>query len=184
MTGKSSDIDLSLANLWRSWWRFRAGKRQSPAITEFEYWLEDNLWQLYQALTMGAYEHGPYRHFVVRDNKRREIAVASVRDRVIHRLLYDYSVPIWDKTFIYDAWSCRKNKGLHEAIDRAQLFMKTYRRGWVWRTDIVKFFDSVNQSTMKRLLRRRVHDPRALWLLDEVIGSYDALASKACRLVI
>src|SRR3990167_7098857 len=174
MTGRISDIDLSLANIWRSWWNFRRGKRASTAITEFAFYLEQNLYKLHQELINGEYRHGDYEHFIVRDNKRREIAVANVRDRVVHRLLYDYLVPIWDKTFIYDAWSCRKNKGLYGAIDRAQLFMKTYYSGWVWRTDIIKFFDSVNQSTLKRLLRRRVHDPAALWLLDEVINSYNA----------
>jgi RNA-directed DNA polymerase len=111
---------------------------------------------------------------IVNDNKRRDIAVASVRDRVVHRLLYDYLVPIWDKTFIYDAWSCRKNKGLHGAIDRAQKFMRQYKDGWLWRGDITKLFDSVDKHTMKKLLRRRVNDPTALWLLDEVINSYSS----------
>src|SRR3990167_9915086 len=174
MTGSTSDIDVSLSNIWRTWWAFRAGKRASAAITAFEYELENNLWQLHHELTAGSYRHRGYTHFVVHDTKPRLIAVAMFRDRVVHRLLYDYLVPIWDKTFIYDAWSCRKNKGLYGAIDRAQLFMKTYYSGWVWRTDIIKFFDSVNQSTLKRLLRRRVHDPAALWLLDEVINSYNA----------
>ncbi len=111
---------------------------------------------------------------IVNDNKRRDIAVASVRDRVVHRLLYDYLVSIWNKTFIYDAWSCRQNKGLHGAIDRAQKFMWQYKDGWLWRGDITKLFDSVDKHTMKQLLRRRVNDPTALWLLDEVIDSHSS----------
>jgi RNA-directed DNA polymerase len=109
---------------------------------------------------------------IVNDNKRRDIAVASVRDRVIHRMLYDYLVPIWDKTFIYDAWSCRKNKGLHGAIERAQLFMRSYPNAWVWRADITKMFDSIDKNKLKLLLRKRINDPTALLILDEVIDSY------------
>lgn len=109
---------------------------------------------------------------IVNDNKRRDIAVASVRDRVVHRLLYDYLVPIWDKTFIYDAWSCRQGKGLHAAIERAQQCMRKYPDYWLWRADITKLFDSVDKPTMKQLLKRRVSDSKALWLLDEVLDSY------------
>lgn len=109
---------------------------------------------------------------IVNDNKRRDIAIASVRDRIVHRLLYDYLVPIWDKTFMYDAWSCRKNKGLHGAIDRAQLFMRRYTDAWVWRADVRKLFDSVDRAKMSQLLRRRVTDEVALGLLDEVLDSY------------
>ena len=173
MTGNSS-IDISLTNIWRSFVAFRVGKKPSRAIIEFEYELLDNIFKLATELQTGTYRHGPYSHMIVNGNKRRDIAVASVRDRVVHRLLYDYLVTIWDKTFIYDAWSCRQNKGLHGAIDRAQKFMWQYKDGWLWRGDITKLFDSVDKNTMKRLLRRRVNDPIALWLLDEVMDSYNS----------
>lgn len=171
MTGNSS-IDISLANVWRSYRAFRAGKKPSKAIIEFEYELLDNIIKLTSELQKGTYKHGSYAHMIVNDNKRRDIAVASVRDRVVHRLLYDYLVPIWDKTFIYDAWSCRQNKGLHVAIDRAQLFMRKYPDSWLWRADITKLFDSVDKVKMKQLLRRRLSDSKALWLLDETLDSY------------
>ena len=176
MTGNSS-IDISLADVWRSFVAFRTGKKPSRAIVEFEYDLLDNIIKLAAELQTGSYKHSPYAHMIVNDNKRRDIAVASVRDRVVHRLLYDYLVTIWDKTFNYDAWSCRQNKGLHGAIDRSQRFMRQYKDGWLWRGDITKLFDSVDKHTMKRLLRRRVNDPTALWLLDEIIDSYSSFES-------
>jgi len=153
---------------------FRRGKRPSKAVIEFESELLENILALANSLQAGTYHHGLYSHMIVNDNKRRDIAVASVRDRVIHRLLYDYLVPIWDKTFIYDAWSCRKNKGLHGAIERAQSFMRRYPNVWLWRGDITKLFESVDKKTLKRLLRRRINDPTALWLLDEIIDSYSS----------
>ena len=173
MTGNSS-IDISLANVWRSYRGFRRGKKPSRAIIEFEYNLLDNIIGLTRELQNKTYKHGAYAHMIVNDNKRRDIAVASVRDRVVHRLLYDYLVPIWDKTFIDDAWSCRQNKGLHGAIDRAQLFMRRYPDAWVWRADVTKLFDSVDRAKMKQLLRRRVTDEVALWLLDEILDSYSS----------
>lgn len=175
MTGNSS-IDISVANVWRSYEAFRKGKKTSRAIATFEYGLLDNILDLARSLQIRTYKHGSYSHMIVNDNKRRDIAVASVRDRVVHRLLYDYLVPIWDKTFIYDAWSCRQRKGLYRAIDRAQLFMQKYPDGWLWRADITKLFDSVDKRTMKQLLRRRIEDPTATWLLDETLDSYSSFS--------
>lgn len=168
-----SDIDVSIASLWQSWQAFVCGKRASPVILNFRANLERNLLQLTKDIQTGTYQHNGYNSFIVHDPKRREIAVANVRDRVVHRLLYDYLVPIWDKSFCYDAWSCRKGKGLHGAIQRAQTHMRHYSNGWLWRSDITKFFDNVDHDKLKYILRTKTRGKRALNLLDNVIHSYD-----------
>jgi len=89
-------------------------------IDRFQYYLEHNLRCLYQDIESGSYVPSPHRTFTVTDNKRRLISVAPIRDRVVHRLLYDYLVTLYDNTFIFDAWSCREGKGLTKAIERAQ----------------------------------------------------------------
>lgn len=170
--GNSDSIDLSLSNLYRSWYAFRKGKRKSSEILSFEYSLEQNLLHLTTSLINGGYKHGDYAHFEISDSKKREIAVAPVRDRVVHRLLYDYFEPIWDKAFIYDAWSCRKGKGLHAATNRTIKFMDKYSNCWVWRADINKFFDSVDQAQLLRLIQRRIHCQTAMQIIQEVLSSY------------
>jgi len=96
----------------------------SYELHDFKFHLEQNLFELFRDLNSGTYSCGGYRKFVVCDNKHREISVASVRDRLVHRLLYDFLVKIYDKTFIYDAWSCRVGKGLLGAIERTQKIKK------------------------------------------------------------
>jgi retron-type reverse transcriptase len=126
--GSVESIDLSLKNIWKCWFAFRAGKRATLEMHDFQYHLEKNLYKLFLDLNNGRYRHGGYKKFIVCDNKRREISVASVRDRVVHRLIYDYLEKIYDKTFIYDAWSCRKEKGLLGAIERTQEFLRPLRK--------------------------------------------------------
>ena len=165
-------INLTLENIWRSWWRFRRGKRRTQELDTWQYYLEDNLFRLNTDLNNGVYRHGSYRRFTVSDTKRRDIAVASVRDRVVHRLIYDYLVGIFDKTFIYDAWSCRKGKGLLGAIVRSQESLHSFPHGYVWRADITKFFDHVQHVTLRYCLRRKISDLKTLGLLDGIIASY------------
>lgn len=158
---------------------FRQGKKPSPDIDQFAFHLEPNLLQLEQELSNGSYQHGGYRTFTVTDNKRREISVATVRDRVIHRLLYEYLVEIYDKTFIYDAWSCRKGKGVIGAINRTQNFLLRFKSSFVWRSDIIKFFDNVDTDLLFEILCRKIKEDKALWLLKEVIESFLALGPAA-----
>ena len=155
---------------------------------EFQYSLERNLYELFQDLNSGGYQHGGYRKFIVNENKRREISVAGIRDRVVHRMIYDYLVKIYDKTFIYDAWSCRKGKGLHGAVERTQGLLKrgmnsgacykyatpTRRRrfSWVWKCDVRKFFDNIDHELLLRIISRRTKDSITRNLLKEVIYSY------------
>lgn len=184
-------MDISVEELWNSWVRFRRGKRRTAELDDFAYHLEEHLFSLEEELRNGTYCHGPYRQFMVSDNKKRLVSVASVRDRVVHRLLYDYLVYCFDAAFIYDAWSCRRDKGLLGAIERAQEFLQSFPRGYVWRGDIRKFFDMVSHEALLSLLPRRIADGRALWLAREIVNSFvttvaerereSSLARAACR---
>lgn len=169
--GKVS-IDLSISNIWHCWHRFKHGKRQTQQLELFSYYLEKNLWHLHEDLMRGSYSHGGYTYFTVVDNKRRNIAVASIRDRIVHRLLYEYLTIVYDRTFIFDAWSCRKGKGLVGAIERAEQFLKRFPDSYVWRADITKFFDSMDHYLLITILCRKIQDHWALYLLDEVVNSY------------
>jgi len=166
-------IDLSLSNIWQSWFKFKRGKKITKEFAYFQYRLEDNLWRLYLDFKQNNYQHGPYRKFTVMENKRRQLAVATIRDRVFHRLIYEYLTPIYDKTFIYDVWSCRKNKGLFGAIERTQLLLKKYPSGFIWRADITKFFNNVNKNKLINIINRKIKDEITLNLIKKVIGSYD-----------
>lgn len=172
MGNVSIEIDLGLSNIWRSWFMFRRGKRKNKELANYQYSLEDNLWRLYADLNEDKYIHGPYQYFTIQESKRRDIAVASVRDRVVHRLVYEYLVSIYDRTFIYDAWSCRIGKGLTGAINRTEKFFRKYPKSFVWRADVTKFFDNVRQDTLLNILSRRVKDKNARRLIKIIIASY------------
>ncbi len=146
----------------------------SDELLLFQHHLEHNLSELWKDLDAGSYCHGAYRMFIVCDNKRREVSVASIRDRVVHRLLYDYLTGIYDKTFIHDAWSCRVGKGVLGAIERTQYFLRKYPHGYVWKADVQKFFDSVDQEVLITILQRKVRSERALALLREVISQFSS----------
>lgn len=167
-------MDLSLENIWRSWFKFKKGKKYNSKMHIFQYNLEKNLKSLYYDLNNGNYKHGEYRKFTVCDNKKREISVCPIRDRIVHRLIYDYLCGIYDKTFIYDAWSCRKRKGLTKALERTQKFLRENPNSYIWRADIKKFFDNVNHGKLEKILRLKIKDEKDIDLLKKIIDSFNS----------
>jgi len=167
-----------LSNIWRSYNEFKKGKKPSQELEIFNYYLEDNLYKLHIELNSGKYKHGGYKKFIVKDNKRREISVANIKDRVVHRLLYECLNENYDKTFIYDLWSCRKGKGLLGAIKRTQEFLSKNNNSFVWRADIEKFFDSVNQEILLKIIYRKTKELKAFNLIKEIIRSYNILQTR------
>ena len=171
MTGNSS-ISITLTDIWYAWVAFRSGKKTSHAILKFEQNLEANLIRLCYDLNTGAYEHQEYSHKIVNEKKRRDIYVASVRDRIVHRLLYDYLVPIVDPKLDFDVWSCRAGKGLHACLARTEKLLAKHPTAWVWRADITKFFDSVPHDVLTDVIDRQITCPKTRDILDKVIHSY------------
>ena len=168
----SDSFDISDEAVWNAWVSFRRGKKISREIMEFEVRLLDNLVDLKKDVVSGAYEHGHYRHIEIYEKKRRDLAVAPVRDRIVHRLLYKLLVEKFDKTFLYDVWSCRAGKGLIGCVNRTKDLFVRHRAGYFWRADVVKFFDHVQHSTLLHLLDRKIVDPIVRNLLGKVIASY------------
>lgn len=170
--------DLILVeNLFQAWSEFKKGKRKRKDVQIFERNLEDNLFDLHYQLKSKTYQHGNYQSFYVQDPKQRHIHKAQVPDRIIHHLLYKYLYELFDKTFIFDSYSCRENKGTHKGVKRlekfARIVSKNYTRDcWALKLDIKKFFASVDHNILMNLLKRKINDPDILWLLKEVIDSF------------
>lgn len=167
----------SIENLFQAWNEFRKGKRKRKDVQIFERNLEDNLFELHGKLRNKTYRHGSYDSFFVHDPKLRHIHKASVEDRIIHHLFYKYLYELFDKSFIYDSYSCRLEKGTHQGVKRLEKFTRivsrNYIRGcWALKLDIKKFFASVDHEILKELLRKKVHDKDIIWLLGEVVDSF------------
>ncbi|MDD2646839.1 MAG: reverse transcriptase/maturase family protein [Patescibacteria group bacterium] len=101
------------------------GKRFCPSTLKFNWDLEINISTLQQRLSNQTYYPGPYHPFMVYDSKKREILAPTFPDRVVHSALHRIIEPIFDPSFIFDSYACRKGKGTHRAIKRLQSFLKS-----------------------------------------------------------
>lgn len=168
---------ISIKTLFQAWEEFRKGKRKRLEVQIFERHLGDNLFNLHQALRAKSYQHGSYASFYVQDPKQRHIHKASVQDQIVHHLLYKFLYELFDKSFIYDSYSCRLNKGTHKGVLRLEKFARKVSKNytsscWALKMDIKKFFASVDHSILLSLLKKKISDENILWLLSKVINSF------------
>ena len=152
---KSRTLQTDYRAMHNAWHNFRKGKSPSRAIDEFAYSLEENVARLSSEVISRSYKHGSYQAVILYEKKRRDLAVATVRDRVVHRLLYDYLLEQFDSGFDPDVWSCRTGKGLHRCLARTQKLLLKYDHSYVWRADITKFFDNVSQQALLNFLKKK-----------------------------
>lgn len=121
---------IGIENIFQAWSEFRKGKRKRKDVQIFERYLEDNLFNLHQALKKKTYKHGQYKSFYVHDPKQRHIHKAEVADRIVHHLLYKFLYSVFNKTFIYDSYSCRLNKGTHKGVKRLKKFVRIVSKNY------------------------------------------------------
>ena len=167
--GNIWDEVVSLDNLHTAYCKARQGKRRRPDVTRFSLDLEQNLSVLQRELVAGTYFPGAYRQFTVYERKPRLISVAPFRDRVVHHAVMHVLEPLLDKRFIPDNYACRKDKGVHRAVDRYQQFAR--ENAYVLKLDIARYFPSIDRMILKQQLARRLKDKAVLELLHRIIDN-------------
>ena len=143
------------------------GKKKKRQTAAFLLNLEPEVIRLEEELRARMYHPGSYYTFVVKEPKERMICATGFRDRVVHHAVCKVLGPIFERLYVHDSYACRKGKGAHAAIRRAQGYMRRFR--FYLKLDVRKYFDSVDHAILKSRLRRKVKDKDLLWLLDTII---------------
>jgi RNA-directed DNA polymerase len=170
---------INIENFLEAWKEFEKGKKSKKDVQAFSLNLMDNIFSLHNNLSNHTYKHGGYQAFKINDPKPRDIHKATVRDRLLHHAIYLKLYPFFDRTFISDSYSCRIDKGTHKAIDKFRKYFykvsqNNTRTCWVLKCDIKKFFASIDHKILLGILAGYIPGKNILWLLEEIINSFNA----------
>lgn len=161
------ELTIDFANLRNAAYKASKGKRKQLTTKRFLFNLEYELLSIKEELVKKTYILGKFHTFTIRDPKVRVISAAPFRDRVLHHAVCNVLEPWCERFYIFDSYACRKGKGQHRALLRAQKFARNSR--YFFKFDIQKFFGSVCQDTLKQVLEYKIKDPDFLQLLSKII---------------
>ena len=146
-------------------------------MQRFERYLEDNIFGLHHELEKQAYRHGSYSTFHIHDPKHRVISKATVRDRLVHHLVFNELYRIFDPSFIFHSYSSRVGKGTHLAVKNLSQSLRKVSKNYTCPTfalkcDIRKFFDSVSHQKLLQIIENKIKNSQFLWLTREIFDSF------------
>uniref|UniRef100_UPI004056ED7D reverse transcriptase domain-containing protein n=1 Tax=Alistipes sp. TaxID=1872444 RepID=UPI004056ED7D len=147
-----------LKDLYIAYKEARKHKRTRAYQLKFEFDLEENLIALRDELLARTYCPRPSNCFVIHDPKMREVFAANFRDRIVHHLFYNYTYKLFERTFIYDTYSCIKKRGTHFGINRLKHHILSVSAGYskaayVLKIDIRGYFMNINRNLLLRICR-------------------------------
>jgi RNA-directed DNA polymerase len=136
------------------------------SVPEFKDWLKMHWPSVKQALLEDRYLPRAVRRVDIPkpSGGMRTLGVPTVVDRLIQQALHQVLRPLFEPTFSDASFGFRPGRGAHQAVRKAQGYIREGRR-WVVDIDLEKFFDRVNHDVLMARVARQVSDARVLRLI-------------------
>ena len=167
---------LSRDNLLQALDRVKAN-RGAPGIDgmttrQLPEYLKEHWPAIRESLTSGTYQPSPVRRVEIPKpgGGERLLGIPTVLDRLIQQALSQVLGKLFDPHFSDASYGFRPGRSAHQAVSRAQGFLREGRR-WVVDLDITRFFDRVNHDKLMARVARRVKDKRVLKLIRSYLES-------------
>lgn len=158
----------SLDNVWAGWREFSKGKRRRPAVAWFYADAERQVLRLHRELATGAWAPRRLRILRINDPKRRIVAAAHVRDRVVHHAIHRVLAPRLNRRLIHHTYACLPGRGSHRAVLAFQRAMRKHR--FVLQLDIRRYFYSIDRERLRAWLWHRLPEEELRGLLGRVLA--------------
>lgn len=169
---------ISLENLRLADEKARRGKLRTYGVRHHDKNREANIIALHEALRTKTFKTSEYDIFTVFEPKERLIfRLPYYPDRIVHHAIMNVLEPVWTSIFTHNTFSCIKKRGIEGCARHVDKIIKKYKGKPLYclKIDIKKFYPSIDHSTLKRIVRKKIKDKDLLWLLDEIIDSAEGL---------
>jgi len=171
------DRMLSCNNMNKAFQKVKASKGAAgvdgQSIDKFAKHLDKNISMLILELRNKSYQPLPVKRVEIPKpgGGIRKLGIPSVRDRVVQQVLLDILQPIFDPGFHPSSYGYRPGRSCHQAITKAQMFIRKYDLKWVVDMDLSKCFDTLDHEIIIESVKKRVTDGSILNLLKLFLTS-------------
>lgn len=162
---------LTYENFYSAWLKVKKHRGNKKDVIKFGENVEENLKQLMADVESGKYKISPYRIMYKNENsgKRRKIYMLPIRDRIVQHALNNILEPIFTPSFIDSTYGCIKGRGQIAGSNYIRKHINKY--DWVMKSDIRKFYPTIDQQLLYDLIERKIKDKKILELCKQIIFS-------------
>ncbi len=138
-----------------------------------------NIYDVYNTLKNKEYKPGKLNVFEIYEPKKRRIVSQEMKDKLVNHLVARYILyPSILPCLIDENVASRKNMGTNKGIKLANKYRKIcnikYKRYYILKCDISKFFASIDNYKLKEKLKKRIKDKDALKIIFNIIDIEEA----------
>lgn len=142
-------------------------------VQVFDAKLDENIDFLHEELKTNNYKPSPVRRKEIEKDGGgvRLLGIPTVKDRVVQQAVVNIIEPIFDKDFHPSSYGYRPGKSQHNAVAKAEVFMKKYNLTHVADMDLSKCFDTLDHELIMNEVAKKVSDGRVLELIRSFLTS-------------
>jgi len=131
--------------------------------------LEENLRDLHERLRSGMYQAAPVERVWIEkdDGGRRPIGKPAFEDKIVQRAVAMLLEAIYEQDFSDCCYGFWQGRSPHEALHELRQRCMREGIGWIVDADVSGYFDSIDRTRLREVLRQRVNDGRVLRLIGK-----------------
>ena len=172
------DKHLTFIKLIEAFYRVKRNKSNKYKVINYEENLENNINNIYYLLKEEKYYPSKYHEFIIYEPKMRIIKSMPIKDRIIHQwYVEEFIKPYIVPRLISTTYACIKNRGTHQAMQKAKEYMRIKRyensNYYVLKCDIHKYFYSVDKEILYKIMCKYIKDKKILNLTKTIIFYQD-----------
>jgi len=141
---KAKSWSIPERSVWEAYKRVKANRGAAgvddQSIEEFEADLQNNLYKLWNRMSLGSYFPPPVKRVQIdkRDGGKRLLGIPTVSDRIAQGVVKGYLEPELERHFHPDSYAYRHGKSALEAVGVAR--KRCWRYDWALHLDIRAYF--------------------------------------------
>ena len=138
---------------------------------QYEQNLEANLETLHERLRTKRYRHGAIRrvHIPKEQGKTRPIGISKVEDKLVQEALREVLEVLYEPIFLDCSHGFRRGRRAHDALRSLDRMLFKGEANWVIEADIQSYFDSIDRTKLKEMLRSRIADEDFMRLVGKCL---------------
>jgi RNA-directed DNA polymerase len=135
--------------------------------------LDENLRDLHERLRDNRYVAPPVERVWIEKEggKKRPISKPCFEDKIVQRAVVMILEAIFEPAFQAFSHGFRRGHSAHQALDEVRAQCSTLHINWIVDADVSGFFDNIDRSHLRELIKQRVNDGGILRLLGKWLNA-------------